>query len=51
MSEGSRFRLFERMDGLADALLTEDAPGGDLTTELLRPEGRRGHIGFWREPP
>ena len=35
MSEGSRFRPFERLDDLADALLTEDAPGGDLTTESL----------------
>ncbi len=46
MSEGSRFRLFERLDDLADALLTEDAPGGDLTTESLGLHGRRAHIGF-----
>ena len=46
MSEGSRFRLIERLDDLADALLTEDAPGGDLTTELLGLHGRRAHIGF-----
>ena len=46
MSEVSRFRLFERLDDLADALLAEDAPGGDLTTELLGLCGRPGHIGF-----
>ncbi len=31
---------------LFDALLTEDAPGGDLTTESLGLEGRRGRIVF-----
>ena len=51
MSEDSRSRLFERLDNLADAFLTEDAPGGDLTTESLGLCGRRGHIEFRREPP
>jgi len=46
MSEDSRSRLFERLDNLADAFLTEDAPGGDLTTESLGLCVRRGHIGF-----
>ncbi len=44
MSEGSRLLLFERLDDLIDALLTEDAPGGDLTNESLGLHGRRGHV-------
>jgi molybdenum transport protein len=33
-------------DALVDALLAEDAPGGDLTTDGLGLEGRRGRIVF-----
>jgi molybdenum transport protein len=33
-------------NGLLEALLAEDAPGGDLTTEALGLGGRRGRIGF-----
>ncbi len=46
MSEGSRSRQFERLDGLAEALLAEDASGGDLTTEALGLYGQRGRIVF-----
>ncbi len=46
MSDGSRSRLFERLDALAEALVAEDAPGGDLTTEALGLDGRRGRIVF-----
>ncbi len=33
-------------DAMVDALLAEDAPGGDLTTEALGLAGRRGRIVF-----
>jgi len=38
---------FERLDGLAEPLLVEDAGGGDLTTEALGLHGRRGHVAFF----
>ncbi len=46
MPEASEARAFERLDDLVEALLAEDAPGGDLTTESLGLHGRRGRIGF-----
>ena len=46
MTERPRFRPFERFDDLAEALLHEDAPGGDLTTDALELHGRRGRIEF-----
>ena len=38
--------MLELLDDLTDALLAEDTRGGDLTTESLRLEGRRGRIAF-----
>ena len=38
--------MLDLLDDLTDALLAEDAPGGDLTTESLRLEGRRGRVAF-----
>ncbi len=46
MTERRESRLFERWDDLADGLLHEDAPGGDLTTDALELYGRRGRIEF-----
>ncbi len=42
---------FERLDGLAELLLVEDAGAGDLTTEALGLHGRRGHVVFFARGP
>ncbi|MGO9418795.1 hypothetical protein [Roseiarcus sp.] len=42
MPEESRSPPSGRLDDLAEALLAEDAPGGDLTTEALACMGGAG---------
>ncbi len=46
MTERPESRLFEWLDEFTEALLIEDAPRGDLTTDALGLCGRRGRIEF-----
>jgi len=47
MSQAHASHVFERLEEFAEPLLAEDAPNGDLTTEALGLNGRRGHVAFF----